>query len=128
MPGILKTVTPYNRGPGHFCVGDLNYERANEAVTIALAAPAMVAGQMLGKITASGKFVPLAPAAVTGEEVFAGILWDDAADSAADQIKTATVREATVNANALAGWSALTTPQKAAAVTQGKAIGIIILT
>jgi hypothetical protein len=128
MAGILKTVSPYNRGPGHFCVGELNYERANQPVVIALAAPAMLAGQIMGKITASGKYVPLNTGAATGEEVFAGILWDDVADSAADQKKVVTVREATVNSNALVGWSALSAPQKATAITQAAALGIIILT
>lgn len=127
MAGVLKTVYPFNRGPGHFCVGELDYERANETLTVAAAAPAMSAGQMLGKITATGKFVPHAPAAADGSENFAGILWADLPDAAADQLATLTVREATVNANALGGWAALTTPQKAAAIAAGKALGIIIL-
>ena len=127
MPGVLKTVSPYNRGPGHFCVGASDYDRSRETVTIAAAAPAMVAGQLLGKITASGKFTVYDPAAVDGTETFAGLLWDDVADAAADQKAVRVYRDQPVNGNALAGYSALTTPQKTALIAAAKAMGIIIL-
>jgi hypothetical protein len=86
----------------------------------------MVAGQLLGKITASGKFVAYAPGASDGSETFAGILWDDVADSAADQKAVRVYRDQAVNGNALAGYSALTTPQKTALLAAAKAMGIII--
>lgn len=127
MVGVIKTITPYNRGPGHFCLGESDYERSRETVTVAAAAPAMVAGQLLGKITASGKFTVFAPAASDGTEVFAGLLWDDLADSAADAKAVRVYRDQPVNGNALAGYSALTTPQKTALIAAAKAMGIIIL-
>lgn len=127
MAGVLKTLTPFGRGAGHFCVGQSDYERSRETITIAAAATAMVAGSLLGKITASGKFVAYAPAAGDGTEVFAGILWDDVADSAADQKAVRVYRDQPVNGNALAGYSALSTPQKTALIAAAKAMGIIIL-
>lgn len=127
MPGILKTVNPYGRGAGHFCLGESNYETSRETITIAAAAPAMVAGQLLGKITASGKFAAYNPGAADGTETFAGILWDDVADSASDQKAVRVYRDQAVNGNALAGYSALTTPQKTALIASAKAMGIIIL-
>lgn len=128
MAGILKTVSPYGRGAGHYCVGELNYERANEEVTLGpVASNPIKAGQILGKLTTGGNYVAYAPAASDGSQNFAGILWDDRPVNAAAQPATVTVREATVNQNALVGFSALTTPQKTALVTAAKAMGIIIL-
>lgn len=126
MPGVLKTLTPYGRGAGHFCIGQSDYEMSRETVTIAAAATALAAGALLGKITASGKFVAYNPAGADGTEVFAGILWDDVADSAADQKGVRVYRDQAVNGNALAGYSALTTPQKTALIAAAKAMGIII--
>lgn len=128
MAGVIKTVTPYNRGAGHYCVGQLNYERANEEITLAIQAAPIVAGTMLGIITAGGNYTTLAVGASDGSQNFAGILWDDRPISAAVQRAVATKREATVNCHALVGFDALTTNQKATIVAAAKTMGIIILT
>lgn len=128
MAGVLKTTKPYGRGAGHFCVGELNYERANVEVTLGpVAGNPIMAGQILGKLTSGGNYVAFDPAASTGAQTFAGILWDDRPVNASAQRAVATVREATVNANSLIGYSALTTPQKAALIDAAKAMSIIIL-
>lgn len=127
MAGVLKTLTPFGRGAGHFCVGQSDYERSRETVTVLANTAAMVAGQLLGKVTASGKFVPYAVGASDGSEVFAGILWDDSALSTADRKAVRVYRDQPVNGNALTGYSALTTPQKTALIAAAKAMGIIIL-
>lgn len=127
MAGVLKTISPYGRGAGHFCIGQSDYERSRETVTILAATAAMVAGALLGKINTSGKFVPYAPAASDGSEVFAGLLWDDSALSSADRKAVRVYRDQPVNGNALAGYSALSSPQKTALIAAAKAMGIIIL-
>lgn len=128
MAGVIKTTRAYLRGAGHFCVGSLNYERANEEITLApVAGEPIVAGQILGQITTGGQYKKFDPAASDGSQNFAGILWDDRPVSATAQRAVATKREATVNANALFGYSSLSTPQKAAVIAAAKAVGIIIL-
>jgi hypothetical protein len=127
MPGVLKTLTPYGRGAGHFCVGQSDYERSRETITVAVAAPAMVAGQLLGIVTANGHFTVFNPAAADGTQNFAGILWDDVPDAAVTQKAVRVYRDQPVNGFALAGYAALTTPQKTALIAAAKAMGIIIL-
>lgn len=60
-------------------------ETITKKVTIAAAAPALVRGHVLGKITASGKFTVSASAAGDGSEVPDVILLHDVPDSASDQ-------------------------------------------
>lgn len=126
MPGVLKTLDPHGRGAGNFCIGQSDYERSRETITVLANTAAMEAGQLLGKVTASGKFVPYAPGAADGSEIFAGLLWDDSALSTSDRKAVRVYRDQPVNGNALHGYSALSTPQKTALIAAAKAMGIII--
>ncbi len=65
----------------------------------------MLAGRVVGKITASGKYANYDNTAADGTEVAAGVLCYDAADSASDQEATIIARLAEVKAGAL-GWGA----------------------
>lgn len=84
------------RRTGEFLLSESNGTRSREEVTIAAAASAMVAGTVLGKITASGKYVAYDNAASDGSEVAVGVLYAGVQDSAADQKATVIARDAEV--------------------------------
>lgn len=79
---------------------------SREQITIAAAAGAMVAGTVLGKITASGKYTAYNNGASDGTEVAAGVLYIGVPDSAADQKAVAIVRHAEVFGAAMTGLDA----------------------
>lgn len=91
---------------GEFIVSEANGTRSREEVTLAAAAAALPVGQVLGKITASGKYAAYNNGAVDGTEVAAAILYAAAADSAADQKVTVVVRDAEVDESLLTGLDA----------------------
>ena len=104
---------------GEFLLSEANGTRSREQVTIAAAAPAMVAGTVLGKITASGKYTAYSNAASDGTEVAAGVLLYNVANSAADQKAVVIARDAEVQGSVLTGNDANGTADLAA-------IGIIV--
>lgn len=91
---------------GEFIVSEANGTRSREEVTIAAAAAALPAGQVLGKITASGLYTVYNNAAVDGTEVAAAILYAPVADSAANQKAAVIVRHAEVDESLLTGLDA----------------------
>ena len=74
-----------------------------DEVIIAAAAPAMVPGTLVGKITASGKYAAYNNAANDGTEVAAGILYRAVADKAVDQKAVIVSRHAEVISSLLTG-------------------------
>ena len=82
------------RYAGEFVVSEGNGSISRETITV-LSGETLEAG--LGKVTASGKYKALDPAAVDGSEVAAGILYDAVDASAADAEGVAIVRLAEVN-------------------------------
>ena len=101
---------------GEFLVSEANGKRSRE--TIVLTGGPYVAGQVLGVITASGKYTVYAPAAVDGTETAAGVLWASADGSVADVSAVAIVRDAEVSTDLLTG-------SDAAAVIDFAAAGVI---
>src|SRR5918993_1555799 len=85
------------RYAGEFVVSEGNGKISRETITV-LSGETLEAGAVLGKVTASGKYKALDPAAVDGSEVAAGILYDAVDASAADAEGVAIVRLAEVNA------------------------------
>ncbi len=49
-------------------LSEANFHRSRDNITIAAGAGLILPGQVLGKVTASGKYVPSANASITGEE------------------------------------------------------------
>ena len=88
---------------GEFLLSEGNGEISREQVTIAAAAGAMVAGTVVGKITASGKYKEYSNAASDGTEVAAGVLYAPVADSASDQKAVIIARNAEVMTSLLTG-------------------------
>lgn len=103
---------------GEHLVSEASGTRSREEITIAAAAGAMVAGTVLGKITASGKYVAYSNAAADGSEVAAGVLYSAVPDLTADQKAVAHVRDCEVAKIRLTG---LDTPGEA----DLKALGVI---
>jgi hypothetical protein len=91
---------------GEFIVSEANGTRSRANIVVAAAAAALPAGQVLGKITASGKYIAYVDAASDGSGVAAGILYAPVPDSAADQKAVAIVRDAEVDESLLTGLDA----------------------
>lgn len=104
---------------GEFLLSEGNGSISREEVTIAAAAPAMVPGELVGKITATGKYTKYADGNSDGSQTCAGILYRGVSDSASDQKAVIIARYAEVAAAELTG---LDTPARADLA----AIGIIV--
>jgi Bacteriophage lambda head decoration protein D len=85
-------------------------------------------GTVLGIITASGKAVPLAPAAIDGSQTAIGVLEQDTDASAADTNTTIIDRVAIVADYALVWPGGISGPQKLAAIAQLAALEILVRT
>lgn len=94
------------RRAGEFLISEANGSISREAITVAAAAAALAAGTVLGKLTASGKYVAYSNAASDGSEVAAGILYAPLADSASDQAAVLIARHAEVDSALLVGLDA----------------------
>lgn len=82
-------------------------------------------GLVLGRVTATGKFVPLAPAAADGSEAAAAIVIDLVDATAADAETSVLVGHAQIVGNQLTWPAGTTAPQKTAALAQLAALGIV---
>lgn len=98
---------------------------SRQAITLAGPVAALPMGTVVGKVTASGKYAPLTPAASNGSQVAAGVLIADAAASTPDKKADALLRLGVVNLAALVWPAGITDPQKATALAQLEAAGIL---
>jgi hypothetical protein len=111
-------------------LGDwLKFEENNlysrDQVTV-VAGQSLKTGTVVGKITASGKVTQLAPGANNGSENAAGVLLADVDASAAEAPGVIIARHAVCADKALIWPAGITGPQKTAAITQLKALGILV--
>lgn len=102
-----------------FLLSEGNGEISRDQIVVALAAAELAAGTVMGRITASGKYVQYSNAAVDGTQTAVGILFAKAPDSTADQKATLIARNAEVLGAELTGLDAAATIELAA-------IGIIV--
>ena len=93
---------------------------------VAIAAGELAPGTVLGRVTATGKYVQFAPGAADGSETVAGILYAAADASAAEADGVAVVRQAELKGEELIWPEAITAPQKTAAVAALAVLGLII--
>lgn len=110
---------------GEFIVSEQNGTSSRD-VGVLISGQNLVAGSVLGKITASGKYTLVNPAAGTGEQVAVAILLDNVNATAGDLPCALLARQAEV-IDAELNWAALTTPQKATARAQLAALPVAIL-
>lgn len=108
---------------GEFIVSEANGSRSREVVTIDTGA--LVAGEVLGKITASGKYVAFNQDGADGSEAAAGILYDNTDATDADQSAVAIMRDAEVGAADLTWPADIEAAEKTAALAELAALGII---
>lgn len=107
---------------GQQAMGDAYH---NKPVTL-LSGQDLSAGTVLGKVTASGKYKILDPASANGDQNAAAILYDNEDATAGDLTVVVVIRgPMTVNYNDLVWPAGITANQKAAAIVQLEALGIV---
>ena len=112
------------RYAGEFVVSECNGSISRETITV-LSGETLEAGAVLGKVTVSGKYKALDPAASDGSEVAAGILYDAVDAAAADAEGVAIVRLAEVNAAELVWPAGITGPEQTTALGELAVLTII---
>jgi hypothetical protein len=112
------------RYAGEFVVSEGNGKISRETITV-LSGETLEAAAVLGKVTASGKYKALDPAAVDGSEVAAGVLYDAVDASAADAEGVAIERLAEVNAAELVWPDGISGGEQTTALGELTALNII---
>ena len=108
-----------------FYEGPLHYSR--DIVTV-LSGQNLALGTIVGIVTASGKVKILAPAASDGSQTAVGMMALSCDASLADTTSIAITRHAILKETSLVWPAGITAPQKATAIAQLKAAGILIRT
>jgi hypothetical protein len=111
-------------------LGDwLKFEEDNlysrDEVTV-LSGQNLATGTVVGILTASGKATQLAPAASDGSETAAGVLLLPVDASSGERPGVIIARHAICSAHGLVWPASITGPQKAAAISQLKSLGILV--
>lgn len=104
---------------GEYLISEANGTRSREEIVCASGHGVLPAGQVLGKVTASGKYAPYSNAANDGTEAAAGILYASVDTTSSDAAGVGHVRDCEVA-------SALLTGLDANGTADLKAIGIIV--
>ncbi len=96
---------------------EFNYCR--EIITVVSGTTAAVLGQVLGQITASGKYAKVTPGAVDGSQIAAAVLLQAVDATAGDKTALAIVRGPAIFKDAGLAWTTgMTEPQKTTAKGQ----------
>lgn len=109
---------------GEFIFSEANGRRSREVGTL-ISGQNLGVGRILGKITASGKYTAVAPAAGDGSESAAGVLFDATDASAADKSCIVLVRDCELNESEL-DFGSLNSGQKTTAKAQLAALGVLV--
>jgi hypothetical protein len=116
--------TDSNLRAGGFVVREANGYRSRE-MGVVLSGRTLVAGMVVGKVTASGKYVAWTAGASDGSQTVAGILWDATDASLGDVRQTIVVRDAEVNWGELQWDAGVTGGNKTTARGQMATLGLI---
>ena len=108
---------------GEFIYSEANGARSREHVTV-VSGQDLAAGDVVGIVTASGKYAIYNNGAADGTETAAGILFEAVDASAADAAGVIVARDAEVNLDEL-GWNSQAQGAIDAGVVDLTAIGII---
>lgn len=121
------TVYTEGRHPGEFLLSEAAGQRSREAITIASGAGVVAPGTVLGKVAASGKYVPRDATADDGSEAAAAICLYGCDATSADQDVSALVRDGEVKGDALTFVIASDeAAEKASAISELGAAGLIV--
>lgn len=113
------------RPTAHYLVSEANGHRSRDVAVIASGSGKLDAGAVLGRVTATKKLVPIAPAAADGSQTAVAILYEAADATAADVRRTVTARDSEVQAAVLVWPTGTTDVQKTAALAQLAQLGIV---
>lgn len=102
---------------------DNHYSR--DEVTVA-SGQNLATGTVIGIITASGKVTQLAPGASDGSQNAAGVLLNAVDASSGDKPGVIIARHAVCSDKGLVWPASITGPQKATAISQLKALGVLV--
>lgn len=115
------------RHTGEFVISEGNGHISRDTITIASGAGVVRAGTVLGKVTASGKYLPSPATGATGEQVATVVNIYEVDATSADVTVAAITRNAEINGNTLAYEATVNdSTKKAAKATQLAAVGIIV--
>jgi hypothetical protein len=109
----MAILTSATYRPAEFVLSEASGQRSRENITVTQAGTALASGTVLGKITASGKYIPYSNAASDGSEVAAGILYSPLAAATGDAKAVGFVRDCEVIRSTLVGLDATATAQLA---------------
>ena len=119
-------------GTACYLVSEANGTRSREVVTIAQGHK-LPPGTVLGKVEATGKYVPVDPANGTGQgetpdgsQTAVAVLFAAVDTTEAEKPGVVTARDAEVADHALTWPAAITQPQKTAELGQLAAVGIVV--
>lgn len=121
------TVLNEGRHPGEFLMSEANRQRSRENITIVSGSGIIAPGTVLGKVTASGKYVASAVGATDGSQTAVAVALYGCDATSDDQKIAAIARDAEVNGKTLTYASSVNDDaKKAAKNAQLAAVGIIV--
>lgn len=109
-------------------ISEANGRMSREQIVLSAPSATILAGTVLGKLTATGEYVPLDVDAVTGAEEPAAILapTEEPKSPVADIRTSAHVRDCEVNGHKLVWPAGITGPEKAAAEATLADAGVLV--
>ena len=114
------TVLTQGKQTGEFLLSEANGDRSREVVTVTVAgAVALPSGQVLGKLSATGKYVAYNNAGAGGAEIAAAVLLNACPNVNADYKCTVFVRDCEV-------WESMLTGIDSNGKTDLTAMGVIV--
>ncbi len=122
MPSLSE-----NRYPGEFLLSEATGERGREMVTVASGAGVIRPGAVLGRVTATSKFVLSPDTGADGSQTAIAVALYGCDATSADQKIAAILRDAEINVNGLSYAASVNDATKRGTkATQLAAVGIIV--
>jgi len=118
-------MTEDRRTTAHYIVSEAHGYRSREQVMIAAGSGKLLAGTVLGRVTATKKFVAFDPAATDGSQNAAAVLYESCDATAADVRRTISARDTEIQGAVLVWKSGVNDSQKTAALASLAALGLI---
>ena len=120
--GDLKTE---GKHAGEHLVWEANPQHCRDSAVIA-SGNKLDVGAVVGKVTASGKYVGFSPAATDGSEVPAGLLYDAVDATLADENGVVSSRTSTASSGEVTWPTGITVAEQTAAIAELAKIGIVL--
>lgn len=118
------TILTERKRTGQYIASEANKYRSREEVVVTFPTDGLEPGTVLGKITATGKYVAHDNALSNGGQNAVAVLFEGSSD-AGDQNRTITARDSEVSENELIFKTGITDANKAAALVNLASVGIV---